>query len=100
MKWKSVKKNKPMCSIMGKSQYDLLMFDGYNYHRGYATYNQTPHTADCLLVKPRYFSIDLGDYITPLSFLEIAPPKKASLTNVWSKVFKKEMKIKKSTVTK
>ena len=90
MKWKSVKNNRPTtCSVMGHSN-DLLMFDGENYHRGYALFNKSNNSNDCSLKKPRYFSIDAQAYIIPIEFLEINRAEKAIHGNIWSNQYKIE----------
>jgi hypothetical protein len=88
MKWKSIKKHKPTCNIMGKSEYDLLMFDGENYHRGWASYNKTDNSNDASLKNPRYYSIDAKAYINPLRFLEIKSARKSESGNVWGKQYR------------
>lgn len=89
MEWKSVNEHKPKISVMEKSQHDLLIFDGKDYHRGYAKAVLTTEPTNENLYDIKYFSHETNSYINnALMFIEIEPVKNGHM-NIWRTIWNK-----------
>ena len=89
MEWKSVKEHSPKISVMENSQYDLLIFDGTDYHRGYAKAVLTTDPTNKNVYDIKYFSHETDSYINnAVMFLEIEPVSSGKM-NIWRTLWKK-----------
>lgn len=89
MEWKSVEEHTPTISVMEKSQHDLLIFDGTDYHRGFAKFTLTTDPTNESVYDTKYFSHETGSQITnAVMFLEVEPVKRGHM-NIWRTNWKK-----------
>ena len=90
MDWKSVKRDRPQINVMERSRYDLIIFDGYDYHRGFAEakLNGSPFSGKPVY-EIKYFSHETGNYIEAVKFMEILPAEKNIKLNIWRTIWKK-----------
>ena len=83
MNWKSViNGDKPELSIMENSRYDLIIWDGEDYHRGFAKATPNYSRSGCFY-KIDYFSHETHQYIKAVKFIEVAPAEKNLKMNIW-----------------
>jgi hypothetical protein len=86
MNWKSViDGDKPELSVMENSRYDLIIWDGEDYHRGFAkaVYNQNNNENNPDFYNIKYFSHETHQYINAVKFLEVIPTEKNLKMNIW-----------------
>lgn len=80
MKWKKFSECTPTFNVMFKSKHDLIIFDGSNYHRGFATYKWSENIN---LYRAEFYSIDTKNVINCERYLEIKPAKRGLKMNIW-----------------